>query len=118
MALHNELGREGEDMAVAYLSEKGYTILHRNWRVRHLEVDIVAMKNNMLRFVEVKCRSSARFGEPEDGVTRKKLQCLMQAADEFLYRFPQHKDFRIDIVAIKLRSARPPEFFLIEDVYL
>ena len=58
MAEHNELGKAGETAAVAYLEARGYVIRHRNWRKGHLELDIVAAKDNELIVVEVKTRSS------------------------------------------------------------
>ncbi|HEU4471890.1 MAG TPA: YraN family protein [Flavisolibacter sp.] len=118
MALHNELGKEGEELAVAYLLEKGYKLLYRNWRSGRNEIDIVAIKEQKLHLVEVKCRSSERFGQPEEGVTPKKLRLLLQAADAFMYKHPQFTDFQIDIVAIRTSRQAPPDYFLIEDVYL
>ena len=58
MAEHNELGKAGENAAVAYLEEHGYLIRHRNWRKGHFELDIVAAKENELVIVEVKTRSN------------------------------------------------------------
>ena len=52
MAIHNKVGTEGEDLAAAWLLEKGYEILHRNWRHSYFEIDIIALKNKMLHFVE------------------------------------------------------------------
>ena len=54
MASHNELGKEAEQMAVNYLTQKGYTILHCNWRHSRYEIDIIAMKDKLLRIIEVK----------------------------------------------------------------
>ena len=59
MADHNELGREGEDEALLYLTQKGYTLLARNWRIGHLEIDIVAEWFGEIVFVEVKTRRDA-----------------------------------------------------------
>jgi len=54
MALHNEFGKEAEQMAVNYLVESGYEILHCNWRYSRYEIDIIAKKNELLRIIEVK----------------------------------------------------------------
>ena len=59
MAHHNELGKKGEDMAVAYLMRHGYQILARNFRFEKAEVDILAQKDNILAAIEVKTRASA-----------------------------------------------------------
>ena len=118
MARHNELGKNGETLAAAYLTDCGYTILHCNWRHSHYEIDIIALKANILHFVEVKSRSSTNFGLPEDAVTKKKFQSLLQAADEFLFQHPQYRHVQYDILSISAIKNKVPEFFLIEDVYL
>jgi len=118
MASHNKLGVEGEKMAEQWLKTKGYDILHRNWRYSYYEIDIIAMKNNVLCFVEVKARKSSSFGFPEESVTRKKFKRLQRAADEYLYRHPGHKWIQFHIFAITLYPDREPEYFLLEDVFL
>ncbi len=80
----NTLGQEGEAFAVGYLENKGYRILVKNWRYRHLEVDIIAQKYDFISIVEVKTRSTNYFGFPESFVDRKKMQNLVQAADSYL----------------------------------
>ena len=112
------MGKSGEDLAESYLKTLGYTILHRNWRHSHYEIDIIALKNEVLHFVEVKMRSSPKYGLPEDAVTKRKFKSLLNAADEFLYQHPQYRHVQYDIVAITKTKAGVPEFFLIEDVYL
>ena len=64
MAEHNELGKIGEELAVDFLTEKGYEILETNWTFQKAEVDIIAQKGNVLAIVEVKTRSSSDFGSP------------------------------------------------------
>lgn len=118
MALHNDLGKEGEELAVKWLIEHGYIILHRNWRFRHYEIDIIALKNNVLHIIEVKIRNHSRFGHPEDSVTRKKFKRLQRAADQFLYLHPGHKWLQYGILSITKQGKKDPEFFFIEDVYL
>jgi putative endonuclease len=118
MAVHNQLGKQGEQMAEAYLIEKGFHILHRNWRHSHYEIDIIAIRNKVLHFVEVKVRSTDAYGFPEESVTKKKFKALLQAADEFLYRNQQYRHVQYDILSITANKYKPAEFFLIEDVYL
>ena len=65
MGRHNELGKEGEEKAVAFLQEKGYVILEKNYRSGRAEVDIIAGFKDIIVFVEVKTRSSYVFGYPE-----------------------------------------------------
>jgi putative endonuclease len=118
MGGHLQFGKHGEQLAADFLLQKGYTILHCNWRHSHYEIDIIAQKKEILHFIEVKVRSSKKFGLPEEAVTKKKFQSLLQAADEFLYQHPQYRHVQYDIVAINTYKNQPPEFFLIEDVYL
>jgi putative endonuclease len=118
MASHNELGKDGEQLAVAYLKEKGFEILHCNWRFSRYEIDIIAKKNGMLHMVEIKTRKFYPGAFPEESVTKKKFNFLKNAADEYLYRHPEYRDVRFDILAITLFRDKEPEYFLIEDVFL
>lgn len=118
MAGHNEMGKDAEQMAVDWLKAKGYEILHRNWRYKYYEIDIIALKNKMLHIVEVKARNSTRLGYPEDSVTKRKFKNLQRATDEFLFLNPGYKMIQYSILSITLFKDKEPEFFLIEDVYL
>jgi putative endonuclease len=118
MAFHIDFGKLGEQLAEDYLLQKGYTILHRNWRHSHYEIDIVALRNDLPHFIEVKTRSSKNFGEPEERVNKKKIRSLLQAADEFLFQHPEYKNFHIDILSINIHPQQEPQYFFIEDIYL
>lgn len=118
MALHNELGKQGEEMAIRWLKENGFEILHCNWRYSYYEIDIVAGKGNYLHFVEVKARHHTVFGNPEDSVTRKKFKRLQKAADEYLFLYPGHPWISYDILSITLNKNNEAEFFFLEDVFL
>ncbi len=103
-------------MALAWLTEKGFTILHQNWRHSHWEVDVIASLNNVLHFIEIKTRRTRKFGYPEEDVTKKKLINLINASEEFLYQNPGWKIIRFDILSITLSKSKPVEYFFIEDV--
>jgi putative endonuclease len=118
MASHLKTGADGENLADEWLKQRGYQILHRNWRHRHYEIDIIALKNNKLHIVEVKSRNASPFGYPEDSVTRKKFKNLQRAADEYLYLNPGYKWIQYDILSITLYRDKEPEYFLLEDVFL
>ncbi|MGQ0739558.1 MAG: YraN family protein [Bacteroidota bacterium] len=118
MASHNELGKEGEEMAARWLVQHGYTLLHRNWRRSYHEIDIIATKGKFLHFVEVKTRYHSPFGHPEDSVTKKKFKNLQKAADEYLFRNPGHKWIQYDVISITIHKNGEAEYFLIEDVFL
>jgi len=116
MAEHNQTGNLGESLAAKYFTEKGYTILHQNWRHSYWEVDIIASKQNVLHFIEVKTRRGKNFGNPEEKVSNKKIHNLINASEQYLYLHPQWKRIQFNILAITL--TQPIEYFLIEDVYL
>lgn len=118
MALHNKVGIEGENLAETWLKGQGYEILHRNWRRFHYEIDIIALKNKILCFIEVKSRNASPFGYPEDSVTKKKFRNLKRAADEYLFLNPGYRWIQYHILSITLHKNKDPEYFLIEDVYM
>ena len=118
MAHHNNTGVLGEKMAVKYFLENGFTILHQNWRHSHWEVDIIASQKNVLHFIEVKTRRTQKFGYPEDDVSKKKIQNLINASEEFLFLYPEWKLIQFDILSITLLKDKPVEYFFIEDVYI
>ena len=117
MAHHNHTGFIGEKMAAGYLLEKGFTILHQNWRHSHWEVDFIASLNETLHFIEVKTRRSRKFGYPEEDVTKKKMENLINASEEFIYLHPEWKWIQFDVLSISITANKSPEFFFIEDVY-
>ena len=102
MAEHNELGEKGEHLAMEYLKEKGYTILNTNWRYGHLEIDIVARKEKIVVFAEVKTRSSEQWGKPEEFVHYKKRKRLVKAAEIYLTKKNLMTEMRFDIIAVIL----------------
>ncbi len=117
MARHQLLGKQGEILAVQWLKEKGYTILHQNWRYSYYEIDIIASKASVLHFIEVKTRSNKTFGEPEESVSEKKMLNMMNAADEFQLQYPEWKLVQYDVLSITILN-NVPDYFFIEDVYL
>ncbi|MBN4070189.1 YraN family protein [Olleya sp. AH-315-F22] len=100
MAKHNKLGKKGEQLAVDYLIKKGYTIVQRNYRFQKAEVDIIAQLKDTLAIVEVKTRSTADFGNPQDFVKPKQIQRLVKAVDEYVIVNKLDVEVRFDIIAI------------------
>lgn len=117
MAKHIHTGKLGEQLGEIYFTENGYEILEKNWRHSHWEVDMIAARNGVLHFVEIKTRRTASYGLPEEKVGRKKMQNLINAAEQYLYLHPQWKRIQFNILSITINNGKP-EFFLIEDVYL
>jgi len=101
MAEHNELGKHGEELAVAYLQENGYEVLARNWTFRKAEIDIIARKGDIVAIIEVKTRSSIDFGLPQEFVKKDKIQHLVRAADKYIIENGMDVEVRFDIIAIQ-----------------
>lgn len=118
MTHHTDLGRKGEELAANWLAAKGYEILHRNWRSGRYEVDIIADKQGVYHFIEVKSGNAGQYGHPEERINRNKLQHMMKGAAAWLSQFPGRKRVQYNVLAITFRKDDVPEYFLIEDVYL
>ena len=100
MAQHNELGKKGEQLAVDFLEKHQYNILERNYYYEKAEVDIIVQKGNTLVAVEVKTRSSADFGNPQDFIKPKQIQNLVKAIDAYITIKDLDVEVRFDIIAI------------------
>ena len=100
MVTHNNLGKAGEDAAVAYLESKGYVVRHRNWRKNHLELDIVAEKGHELVVAEVKTRANARYKAPQEAVDWQKIRRIVIAADAYIKHFNIDDPVRFDIITV------------------
>ena len=100
MAEHNDLGKYGEELALKYLRNAGFQIRCTNWRFRKYEVDIIAVKDNTLVFVEVKTRSENFWGNPEEFVSRKKQKLLINAAEAYIAETGFTGNSRFDVVSM------------------
>lgn len=114
---NKDTGFFGENMAAEFLKKNGYSILYRNWRYKHLELDIIAAKDGLLHIVEVKTRSSIQFGFPENSIDKEKMRFLKNAAAMFQYQYPEWKYLQFDIISIFLNTKKEWELALFEDVY-
>jgi putative endonuclease len=114
---NQQIGTQGEELAATWLEQQGYTIVEKNWRHKHWEVDIIASKGKKLHFVEVKTRSNHRFGKPEESIKKDKMTALKNAAEEYLYQHEEWKYIQFDVLAITMKGEEVLEYFLIEDVY-
>ena len=95
------LGRDGEQAAVEYLEKQGFRILDRNWRCAEGELDIVAVDRRVFVAVEVKTRSSTRFGTPLEAVGRAKRLRLRRLAVTWLNAHGVHfEQVRVDVVGL------------------
>ncbi len=118
MSHHNkDTGFLGENKAATYLISMGFSILFRNWRYKHLEIDIIASKGNCLHIIEVKTRRTSAYGFPEQHIDAQKMQHLKNAAALFQYQYPVWQMLQFDVIAIQLHTETKWELFFIEDVY-
>lgn len=117
MAQHNELGKKGEELAVEFLQKNGYKILDKNWRFKKAEIDIIALKKDVLAVVEVKTRSTSYFGNPQDFVNQKKIQLLVEAINEYVISKDLDVEVRFDIVAI-IKNNQDFNIEHLEDAFL
>lgn len=100
MAAHNELGKWGEDCAADFLQRMGYTIVARDWKSGHRDIDIIAMDEETMVFVEVKARRNRTFMEPETAVDYHKLRNLQGAINHYVKYYRVNHHIRFDIVTV------------------
>ena len=113
-----QIGSEGEEIACNYLIKEGYKIIKRNWHFGHGEIDIIAKRNNVLVFIEVKSGKTLEYGPPELAVTKKKQKQVKKMAEAYLYiNKITNADCRIDVIAILLQDKKHPEINHIENAF-
>jgi putative endonuclease len=119
LAAHNELGKWGEDLAVAFLQGKGYTIIERDWKSGRRDIDIIARdETGTIVFVEVKTRRTRVFGEPEEAIDYRKIQSLQQAINHYIKYRCINSSVRFDIISIVGTIGSEPGINHIKDVAL
>ncbi|MFZ5976745.1 MAG: YraN family protein [Hydrotalea flava] len=117
MSHQKEIGNLGENLAIRYILENGFQLLYQNWRYKYWEVDIIALKNNTIHFIEVKTRQQSPFGFPEDSIQQPKMDALKKAASAFMEQHPQWEQLQFDVIAITLQQQQVIEIYWIEDVF-
>ena len=119
MAAHNELGKWGEDLAVAYLQGKDYMIIERDWKSGRRDIDIIAKdESGTIVLVEVKTRRNRVFGDPEEAIDYRKMQSLQQAINHYIKYHRINSEVRFDIISIIGTIGSEPEINHIKDVAL
>lgn len=100
------LGQAGEDMAEKYLLDHGYTIIERNYRSKIGEIDIIAKKNKIIIFIEVKTRDSIHANHflPEQSVNFRKQSKLRKLGEIYInwHNYAENQEWQIDIISIIL----------------
>jgi putative endonuclease len=118
MATHNELGKKGEDLSLDFLCSKEYEILETNWRFSRAEIDIIAMKNGVLVFVEVKTRTKKIWGYPESFISKRKIQVIMDAAYHYMEMKKYEWEIRFDVISIILSNKGEIELEHFKDAFV
>ena len=94
----NELGKFAEDIAADEYIKEGYAILERNWRLGKIEIDLIARKENIIVFIEVKARKGD-YMKAEEAMTSDKMRRMIRAADSYLRQQIGDCIYRFDLVA-------------------
>ncbi|TXB67130.1 YraN family protein [Vicingus serpentipes] len=105
MAEHNQLGNQGEGLAVQFLQKLGYAIIETNWQQHKFEIDIIAQDKNEIVFVEVKTRSTTYFGEPEEAITPTKQKHLIEGADFYIQEKEIDLEARFDVISVVINNS-------------
>lgn len=109
-----ETGALGERAAAEYLRSRGYEICALNWRDGRYELDIVARKEWVLHFVEVKTRRRGSLTAPEEAITPQKFRALRRAAGSYLARTHWQEEFQFDLAAVEVAPDGSTEVRFIE----
>ena len=118
-------GREGEEVAAAFLEAKGFRVMERNYRFERSEVDLVCFlparrweDGGEMVFVEVKTRRGTGFGQPEEAVTPEKQRHLVRAARAWLHeRKMEGTPARFDVVSILMEAGAEPDIRHLENAF-
>ncbi len=115
-----DAGKAGEEIAVKYLTEKGFEIIERNYHYSNQgEIDIIAKDKNQLVFIEVKSRENLEFGEPEYAINLKKIKQIKKVAELYLFdKGIEEADCRFDVVAIMLNKDKSPVINHYENAFM
>ena len=114
-----KLGASGEDLAAKHLRSQGFLILERNFRCQLGELDIVARKENLLVFAEVKTRRSEKYGPPQTAVNLQKRRRIVKLANFYIKQKRLfHLQPRYDVIAIQWKAEDKPQINHIPAAFL
>ena len=113
----NKIGKMGEKNACAFLKKNGYKILKRNYRKKYGEVDIIAKKQNLISFFEVKTRDNTEYGLACEAVTKSKQEKIIKTAQTFILENRLDGDFTFDIIEIYHKNGNIQKIEHIENAF-
>lgn len=116
MSQHIQIGKNGEELAAAYLQRHGYVIVDRNWRCHAGELDIVATRSGQLVVVEVKARSSDQYGHPLEALTPTKIARLYRLAVLWCVSHQWRGTFRVDALSVLFDRDQVPTIEHLEGI--
>lgn len=118
MAAHNDLGKWGEEVAAEFLAGNGYTILERDWKDGHRDIDIIARTaDETIVFVEVKTRTFDAIAKPEDAITKQKIKSIGKAANAYVKAYQLWNELRFDVITIIGNSKENAQINHIADAF-
>jgi putative endonuclease len=102
---NQKLGKMGEDIAAEFFEARGFIVLERNYRTSTGEIDLIVRKDDLIVFVEVKTRTSTRYGLPEEAITSTKQEHMVTSAEEYILSHPENSEFwRLDVLSILINQ--------------
>ncbi|MGK7395150.1 MAG: YraN family protein [Candidatus Cyclobacteriaceae bacterium M3_2C_046] len=104
MGNNKALGDKGEAIGSNYLQGLGFEIKEFHYRYKRAEIDLIAEKEDLLLFVEIKTRTGVRFGHPEEFVDDKQMALILEAADHYINEQGWQGSIRFDIISILLQG--------------
>ena len=111
------LGAHGEQLAVAFCLERGFTIVARNWRCRLGEIDLIAKKDDVIHFIEVKTRRRLSYGRPEEAIDGLKLSHLERTIEAYMAAAKEtYRGYQADALAITVRPDGTAQYYFVERI--
>jgi putative endonuclease len=118
MALSHDLGSRSEALAATHLEQHGWTLLARNYRSGHREIDIIARRASVIAFVEVKARAGTSYGHPLEAITALKRREIEIVARWWIHCYGRARHvYRFDAIAIFWPHDGPPVLEHFEDAW-
>ncbi|MCD4705438.1 YraN family protein [bacterium] len=115
---NQKLGNLGQKLAVKYLKKKNYQVISKNINFRQGEIDILAEKDNILRFIEVKTRSNLNFGDPIYSITRQKKKHLKNFIALYILKNRIQEDYRLEYIFILLdKKTKKAKIKHLDDIF-
>ena len=103
MSQHNEVGKIGEEIAKKFLVKQRYKIIEQNYKTKYAEIDLIAIKQKDLVFIEVRTKVGDNFGTPEETINKNKMRKLQRNAMAYIAMKKWNGYFRIDAICIVLK---------------